>query len=66
VAADPDNPTVHREYAQVLLQAGQRDKAVQELRKSLELAPAQPGVSAQLTTLAPTGSQLPPQKPQIK
>ena len=66
VAADPDNPATHREYAQVLIQAGERDKAVQELRKSLELAPAQPGVSAQLTELAPTGPQLPPPKPQRK
>ena len=65
-AADPDNARTHREYAMVLLRSGQRDKAVQELQKSLDLAPAQPDVSAKLSELSPSGSQLPPPKPQTK
>ena len=66
VAADPDNPAAHREYALLLARTGDRDKAIQELRKSLDLDPVQPDVSARLTELAPSGSQLPPAKPQTK
>jgi len=63
VAADPENPGAHREYAQMLLRAGERDKAVEHLRKSLELQPVQPEVSAQLSELAPAQANLPPPKP---
>lgn len=63
VAADPENPSSHREYAQLLIQTGEREKGIVHLRKSLELAPIQPGVSAQVTELAPPGDQLPPPKP---
>ena len=66
VAADPENPVAHREYAQILIQTGDREKGLQHLRKSLELAPVQPGVSAQVTELAPPGDQLPPPKPQTE
>lgn len=66
VAADPDNPVAHREYAQLLIQTGNREKGIEHLRKSLELAPIQPAVSAQVTDLAPPGDQLPPPKPQTE
>jgi Tfp pilus assembly protein PilF len=66
VAADPENPRTHREYANLLLKTGDREKAAEEFRKSLELAPAQPDISAKLSELKPTGSQLPPPKPQTQ
>lgn len=66
VAADPDNPRGHREYGLFLARTGDRQKAVEEFRKSLNLAPAQPDVSATLSELAPSGPQLPPPKPQTK
>jgi tetratricopeptide (TPR) repeat protein len=66
VAADPQNPVTHREYGMYLAAAGEKDKAVVELRKSLDLNPVQPDVSAKLSELAPRGSELPPPKPMIK
>ena len=66
VAADPDNAKTHLEYAQFLLKQGEREKGIAELRKSLNLNPLQPEASATLTGLEPTGSQLPPPKPQTK
>jgi tetratricopeptide (TPR) repeat protein len=66
VAADPENAKAHQEYAQFLLKIGERDKAIQEFRKSFEINPLQPETSATLTELSPTGSQLPPPKPQTK
>ena len=66
VAADPESSRVHLEYAQFLLKAGEREKAVVEFRKSLQINPLQPETSATLTELSPTGSQLPPPKPQTK
>lgn len=64
VAADPDNPASHREYAHLLIKTGDREKGIEHLRRSLELQPIQPEVSAQVTELAPPGDQLPPPKPQ--
>jgi len=66
VAADPENSRPHLEYAQFLLKAGEREKAIAEFRKSLQINPLQPETSATLTELSPTGSQLPPPKPQTK
>jgi tetratricopeptide (TPR) repeat protein len=66
VAADPQNPLAHREYGQLLLATGDRAKGTEHLRRSLELAPIQPAVSAQVTQLDPPGSQLPPPKPQTE
>lgn len=66
VAADPDNPRGHREYGLFLARTGDRKAAVEELRRSLNLAPAQPDVSARLSEMAPSGPQLPPPKPQTK
>lgn len=66
VAADPDNPNAHREYAMLLIRTGERDKGIAELRKSLELQPIQPETSATLSELAPPGSQLPAPKPQTE
>ena len=65
-AADPENAKAHLEYAQFLLKAGEREKATVEFRKSLQINPLQPETSATLTELSPTGSQLPPPKPQTK
>jgi hypothetical protein len=48
------------------LKTGDREKALQEFRKSFEINPLQPETSAALTELSPTGSQLPPPKPQTK
>ena len=66
VAADPDNPVAHREYATILIRTGERDKGIEHLRLSLERAPVQPEVSATLSELAPPGDQLPPPKPQTE
>jgi len=66
VAADPDSPLAHREYASILLKTGEKEKGIEHLRKSLELAPIQPEVSAAITELAPPGDQLPPPKPQTE
>jgi len=66
VAADPENPAGHREYAQILIRTGDREKGIDHLRKSLELQPIQPDVSAQVSDLAPTGDQLPPPKQQTE
>jgi len=66
VAADPDNPVAHREYATILIRTGERDKGIEHLRMSLERAPVQPEVSATLSELAPPGDQLPPPKPQTE
>ncbi len=66
VAADPENPASHREYAQILIRTGDREKGIEHLRKSLELQPIQPHVSAQVTELAPPGNQLPPPKQQTE
>jgi len=66
VAADPENAKTHLEYAQFLLKIGEREKAILEFRKSFDLNPLQPETSAKLTELSPTGSQLPPPKPQTK
>ena len=66
VAADPQNPATHREYGLYLAKAGEKVKAVEELRKSLDLNPVQPDVSAKLSELAPLGNQLPPPKPMTK
>jgi len=65
-AADPENPASHREYAQILIRTGDREKGIEHLRKSLELQPIQPHVSAQVTELAPPGNQLPPPKQQTE
>jgi tetratricopeptide (TPR) repeat protein len=65
-AADPQNPATHREYGLYLAAAGEKDKAIVELQKSLDLNPVQPDVSAKLSELAPRGAQLPPPKPMIK
>jgi len=64
VAADPDNSLAHRDYGRLLLRLGEREKGIEHLRKSWDLQPIQPDVSAELTELAPTGDQLPPPKPQ--
>jgi Flp pilus assembly protein TadD len=66
VAGDPENYRTHREYGFILAKTGEKDKAIAELRKSLEQFPAQPDVSAVLSELAPTGNQLPPPKPELK
>jgi tetratricopeptide (TPR) repeat protein len=66
VAGDPESAAAHREYALFLARTGDRDKAVEELAKSLELNPLQPDVSAKLTELNPPGDQLPPPKPQTQ
>ena len=66
VAADPDNPVAHREYATILIRTGERDKGIEHLRMSLERAPVQPEVSATLSELAPPGDQLPAPKPQTE
>lgn len=66
IAADPDNPRGHREYGLFLARTGDRKAAVEEFRRSLNLAPAQPDVSARLSEMAPSGPQLPPPKPQTK
>jgi tetratricopeptide (TPR) repeat protein len=66
IAADPDNPRGHREYGLFLARTGDRQKAIEELRRSLNLAPAQPDVSARLSEMAPAGPQLPPPKPLTK
>jgi len=63
VAADPDSAAAHREYARMLLRLGERDKAIVHLRKSMQLQPVQPEVSAQLSELAPAEAELPPPKP---
>jgi tetratricopeptide (TPR) repeat protein len=65
-AADPENPKVHREYGFLLARMGEKDKAASELKKSLDLQPIQPDVSAMLSELAPSGDQLPPPKPMTK
>jgi tetratricopeptide (TPR) repeat protein len=62
VAAEPDSARAHREFGYLLVRLGERDEGVLHLRKSMELAPAQPETSATLSDLAPTGSQLPPPK----
>ena len=66
VAADPDNPATHREYGLLLAQTGDKEKAVVELRKSLDMAPVQPDVSAKLSELAPLPNTLPPPKTMTK
>lgn len=66
VAADPENARAHLEYANILLKTGDRQKGIEELRKSLDLNPVQPDVSARVTDLAPSGAQLPPLKPQTQ
>jgi len=65
-AADPDNAAVHREYGRFLIQTGDRKKGLEELRKSLEIEPLQPALSAEVSKLAPPGDQLPPPKPMTK
>ncbi len=66
VAADPENPASHREYARILIRTGDREKGIEHLRKSLNLQPIQPDVSAEVTELAPPGDQLPPPKPRVE
>jgi len=66
VAADPENARAHREYADMLLRLGEREKGIEHLRKSMELQPIQPDVSAQLSELAPIEDELPPPKPQTE
>jgi len=66
VAADPENARAHREYADLLLRLGEREKGIEHLRKSMELQPIQPDVSARLSELAPVESELPPPKPQTE
>jgi len=66
VAADPDNAGTHLEFANFLLKTGEREKAIEEYRKSLYLNPVQPEVSAKLSELSPAGTQLPPPKPQTQ
>jgi len=62
-AAEPASAKAHKEYGLLLAMLGDKEKAVAELRKSLEIEPAQPDVSAKLTELAPSGPQLPSPKP---
>ena len=66
VAADPENARAHLEFANLLLKTGDRQKGIEELRKSLDLNPVQPDVSARVTDLDPSGAQLPPLKPQTQ
>jgi tetratricopeptide (TPR) repeat protein len=66
VAADPDSAAAYRDYGHLLIQAGEKAKGIAHLKKSLQLEPIQPGLSAELSKLAPTGDQLPPPKPQTK
>ena len=66
VAADPESAKAHLAYANILLKTGDRQKGIEELRKSLDLNPLQPDVSSRLTDLAPSGAQLPPPKPQTQ
>ncbi|MDP6380766.1 MAG: tetratricopeptide repeat protein [Phycisphaerae bacterium] len=63
VVSDPDNSEAHREYGQLLLRIGKREKGLEEYRKSLQLKPVQPGLSAEVSTIAPPGDELPPPKP---
>lgn len=63
-AGDPENARAHYEYGLLLARTGEREKAIEELRKSLDIDPVQPEVSARLTEMAPTGRQLPDAKPQ--
>jgi len=63
VVRDPQNAAAHREYGRLLLRLGKQEKGIEEFRKSLELEPVQPGLSGEVTELAPTGDQLPPPKP---
>jgi tetratricopeptide (TPR) repeat protein len=62
-AAEPENAAAHREYGFLLAKTGEKAKAATELKKSLDLMPAQPDVSAMLSELEPSGQQLPPPKP---
>jgi len=62
VAAEPESANAHREYGTLLVRMGRRDEGIEHLRKSLSLQPVQPEMSARVSEMAPTGSQLPPPK----
>ncbi|HUS45943.1 MAG TPA: tetratricopeptide repeat protein [Phycisphaerae bacterium] len=63
VAADPDSARAHREFGLFLVRLGEREKGIEHLRRSMELAPVQPELSARLSEMEPSGpekSGLPP------